>query len=154
MSTTSRPASIALVIGLIASAVATIAPLLDLAATGATEAHVRHTYPGWAPSVVTTEAQLIAGWLAITQAVGIFGWLLVLVRYHRNAGGRVAGAVFFALGAVTAVLNLTVAFGDYDRIVPSGLGTLTLLPVLVGAVALVLQRLHRQADHDAAAAAR
>ncbi|WP_022917678.1 hypothetical protein [Ruania albidiflava] len=154
MPTTSRPASIALIIGLVASAVATIAPLLDLAATGAIEAHVRDTYPGWDLSVVTTEAQLIAGWLAITQAVGIFGWLLVLARYHRSAGGRVAGTVLFTLGAVTAVLNLTLTFGDYDRIVPTSLGALTLLPVLVGAVALMLQRLHRQADRDAAVAPR
>lgn len=154
MPTTTRPVSIALTIGLLTSAVAAVVPLLDLASTGIIQAHVRDSYHDWAPSVVTTEAQVIAAWLAITQGLGILAWLLALARYRRSAGGRVAGIVFFTLGGLIAVLNLTVGFGDYDRIVPTGLGTLTVLPVLVGAVALVLLRMYRQSDGHAGAVAR
>ncbi|HLS62062.1 MAG TPA: hypothetical protein VK060_01650 [Ruania sp.] len=151
MPTTTRPVSIALTIGLLTSAVAAAVPLLDLAFTGGILAHVRSTYPGWEAPVAITEAQIIAGWLAITQALGVLAWLLALARYRRGRTGQVAAVLFFTLGGLAALLNLTVGFGDYDRIVPTGLGALTLLPVLVGAVALVLLRRHRQRDVGALA---
>src|SRR5690625_5376729 len=108
MPTTTRPVSIALTIGLLTSAVAAAVPLLDLAFTGGILAHVRSTYPGWEAPVAITEAQIIAGWLAITQALGVLAWLLALARYRRGRTRHVAAVLFFILGGLAAQLNLTV----------------------------------------------
>lgn len=124
-------------VGLLLTAVAAMAPLIDIALTDSVAQHVREAYPGWGRGTVSTERNAIVGWLVITGLMGVAGWLLAI----RGASGgshrtRRLAVTMLLLGAALALLNLTAAGEQYDVIVPTTFGALTATPVAEGVVAV------------------
>lgn len=128
----------AMVAGLILNVIATIAPVVDVATVDTLSDHVRAAYPAWGPALVDADRNAMLIYLVVTGALGIVSWLCVIravVADKRWA--PIAATSAFAVGALLALMNLTLGGGQYHVILPTGYGVLTLLPSLAGLVAVV-----------------
>ncbi|GAB3141768.1 hypothetical protein GCM10027290_15040 [Micromonospora sonneratiae] len=125
--------------GLALTAITTLVPLIDLVTVDSLTDHVRTAYPDWPAATVALDRNAIAGYLVIVGVLGIAGWLWTILGVTRRANwARTVSTVMFALGAGTALLNLTFTGGAYDNVIPARYSVPGLLPVLVGLVAVVL----------------
>ncbi|MGI5171096.1 hypothetical protein ACQEU3_42765 [Spirillospora sp. CA-253888] len=124
--------------GLALSALAALAPLVDIATADTLSAHVRAAYPGWRPDQVAADRNAIAGYLAVTGALGVLLWLVAIraVVTGRRWARTFATAALVA-GVLVALTNLGMGGERYDVIVPYAYGTLTLLPCAAGLAAVV-----------------
>ena len=129
--------------GLTASALGTLAPLVDLVTVGSIAAHVRDAYPTWPDGSVNADTYAIAGYLSTVGLLGVVGWCwtIRLVR-RRSSRSRAVAVTLFSLAALTALTTLSYGGAAYDTVVPTTYGLLGLVPVLVGAGAAV--QLYRQ----------
>jgi hypothetical protein len=131
-----RRATRSLAVGLGLGLLAGLAPVVDLLTVGGLAAHLRSVYAG--TGATPPAASAIATYLVGVALLGALGWLATLraVRRGRPRAPVTAG-VFLVLGAVLAVVDLTVT--EYGRpILPTWLGVLGLVPVVPGLVATVL----------------
>lgn len=134
--TESRP--VTLYLGLALTALAALAPLVDAATAGAIADHVRAAYPEWPAGDVRLERNAIAGWLAVTNALGIPLWLWTIrLTGQGRRRARTVAAWSFAAGACLALLNLGYGGEQYTTVVPLTFGLIGLMPAVVGLVALV-----------------
>lgn len=123
-------------VGLAASLLTMLAVVVDQAAIGSIDERVAQVYRGYGDIGAGTGSFVVT--LLLTVGVlGALGWLWTI---RGAARGRrwvaPVGTALFVLGAGTAVLVLTAA--EYGRtLVPTWLGLLGLLPILVGLVAVV-----------------
>ena len=134
---TRNPALPALWTGLVLTVLATLAPVVDLLATGTIEAHVRSTYPDWPDEWVQADATAIVVGLGAIGLLGAISWLIVLratIRGRRWA--TIVATVLWALAATVTGATAAPA-GAYDQLVPMGLVLITALPCLAGLVAVV-----------------
>lgn len=128
----------AMVAGLILNVIAAVAPVVDIATVDTISDHVRAAYPGWGHTLVESDRNAIVIYLVVTGILGIISWLFVIravVAGKRWA--RAAATSAFTIGALLALMNLTLGGGNYDVILPAGYGVLTLLPSVAGLVAVV-----------------
>ncbi|MFB7918408.1 hypothetical protein, partial [Streptomyces sp. NPDC056061] len=139
MATTNRPLSaeggrsVAMYVGLVLTALATLAPLLDIATVDTLSGHVRDAYPGWGPDQVAADRNAIAIYLVGTGVLGTLLWLLTIRGV--TAGKRWARAVTttaFAAGASVALLNLGLGGEAYDVVVPYAYGDTPVGPLTAG----------------------
>ncbi|MER7010852.1 hypothetical protein ABT324_05420 [Saccharopolyspora sp. NPDC000359] len=134
-----RTATRALHLGLALTAIAAAAPLIDVATADSIGDHVRNAYPTWPDDLVNADRTAIAGYLAAIGVLGTAGWLWVIVGARKHARWvRPVSAVLFALGASTALLNLSLSGDAYTTVIPPLFSTLGALPVLAGLAAVVL----------------
>ena len=141
---TRHPAAPALWAGLALSALATVAPLLDVVSTGTIEAHVRATYPDWPQEWIDADTTALAAGLGVIGLLGIVGWLITLRATARLRRWVPVVASVLWVVAATVIASVTAApMGAYDRLVPTGLGILAALPPLAGVVAVVQLWLYR-----------
>ncbi|MFF9347047.1 hypothetical protein [Streptomyces sp. NPDC014734] len=138
--------STAMYVGLALTALAALAPLLDIATVDTLSGHVRDAYPDWGPDDVAADRNAIAIYLVGTGVLGTLLWLLTIRGI--TAGRRWARAVTttaFAAGMSVALMNLGLGGEKYDVIVPYAYGMTTLLPCVAGLVVLVSVWRHRPA---------
>jgi hypothetical protein len=125
-------------LGLAVTALVTVAPLVDLFTVDSIAGHVRDAYPAWPAGSVAADRNAIAIYLAAVGVLGMAGWLWAIVLHVRGSRRtRLISTVLFVVGAVIALTDLSVGGESYDRIVPLSYGMAGLLPVLIGAVAVV-----------------
>ncbi len=150
MTPTTENRPVALYLGLALTALVALAPLVDAAATGVIADHVRAAYPEWPAADVRLERNAIAGWLAVTNALGIPLWLwtIRLVGKGRRRARTVA-AWSFAAGACLALLNLGYGGEQYTTVVPPAFGLIGLAPAAAGLAALVAVWRTRPAPEEA-----
>ena len=133
---TSRPRIMYL--GVALSVLATAVPLIDALTVDSLTAHVRDAYPSWSASMIAADHDAIIIYLSIVNGLGILGWLSAALGAAKGARWvKPVSVTLFSLGALMAILNLTVGGDGYDIIVPQTYGLVGLLPVAVGVVALV-----------------
>jgi O-antigen/teichoic acid export membrane protein len=138
--TTSRaaPPLGALKAGLALTVLVTLVVLADLATIDTLTAHVRAAYPQWPADLVAADRNAIAGYLIATGVLGAAGWLVILRGVARSRRwARPVATALFAVAALLALTNLGMGGAAYTVVVPYLYGTLSLLPVVAGAVALV-----------------
>ncbi|MGW0435901.1 hypothetical protein ACWDV4_25580 [Micromonospora sp. NPDC003197] len=125
--------------GLALTAITTLVPLIDLVTADTLTDHVRAAYPNWPAETVALDRNAIVGYLVAVGVLGIAGWLWTIrgVTRHRS-WARITATIMFALGAGTALLNLTFTGGAYDNVIPAQYSVPGLLPTLVGLVLVVL----------------
>ncbi|WP_020580321.1 hypothetical protein [Actinopolymorpha alba] len=138
----------ALYAGFVLSAIVTLVPLVDLVTADSVAGHVRRAYPDWTADLVSADRNAIVGYLTVVGVLGLVGWLWTIwavTRHKRWAPAAVT--VMFVLGVCVALLNLGFSGGAYTNVIPYTYGTLGLLPVIPGLVAVlrVWQR-HNQPD--------
>lgn len=128
----------AMAAGLILNVIATVAPVVDIATVDTISDHVRAAYPAWGTASVGADRNAMVIYLVITGVLGIVTWLYVIraVKVGKR-WARAAATSAFAVGMLLALVNLTTGGGQYDVILPTGYGVLTLLPSLAGLVAVV-----------------
>lgn len=125
-------------VGLALTALAALAPLVDIATVDTLSGHVRDAYPDWGPQLVEADRNAIAIYLAATGVLGTLGWLLTTWAITtRKRWARTATTVGFAAGILVALTNLGMSGEQYEVIVPHAYGALTLLPCLAGLAAVV-----------------
>jgi hypothetical protein len=131
-------------LGLAVTALATIAPLVDLFTVDSIAGHVRDAYPTWPAGSVAADRNAIAIYLAVVGVLGMAGWVWAIILQSRaSRRTRMISTGLFALSALIALTDLSVGGESYDRIVPLSYGLAGLLPVLIGAVAVVELWRHR-----------
>ncbi|MEV6231804.1 hypothetical protein AB0L88_28505 [Saccharopolyspora shandongensis] len=119
--------------GLALTAIATLAPLLDIATVDALSAHVREAYPNWPEELIAMDRNAIAGYLATIGVLGTAGWLWTIRGAKKQTRwSRAASTALFALGATTALMNLTLTGGEYANVIPPLHATLGALPAIAG----------------------
>ena len=130
--------TVAMLIGLGLTVIATLVALLDPQQTDLVGQHVREAYPQWDAGTVATERTAIVGWLVGVGVLGIVGWLTSLWAVRRRSRRALwLAAVWFALAVVAAGLTLGTGGEAYDVIVPTPLGLLSALPLVAGVVVLM-----------------
>lgn len=128
----------ALYLGLLLTALATVAPWVDQATTGVLAHHVRAGYPGYSDGQVESA---VARWLAILTVVGVLGtagWVgsIWAVRVGKPWARWLAVALFLAGAAVALAAVMTRDTSGDVGLAPQ-LGLVGVLPSLAGAVAVV-----------------
>ncbi|WP_030159351.1 hypothetical protein [Glycomyces sp. NRRL B-16210] len=139
-----RPASrprllLAMYLGLALTAIAAVAPLIDIATVDTLTDHVRQAYPDWPASEVGKDRDAIATYLAATGGLGLVCWLVAIgavATGRRWARGLVTA--LFAVGTLIALTNMSLGGEGYDTILPPAYGALGLLPCLAGLAAVIL----------------
>ncbi|MFD0559006.1 hypothetical protein FB566_4962 [Stackebrandtia endophytica] len=132
-----RPPLRLMYLGLALSVLATAIPLIDVATVDTLTEHVRDAYPQWPASLVAADHDAIIIYLSIVNGLGILGWLWAARGVGTGARWtKPVGVTLFSLGALMALVHLTVGGDGYQVIVPYAYGLAGLLPVIVGAVAL------------------
>ena len=125
----------AMVVGLVLTIVATIAPFV----TSALRDHIRSSYPAYTDARV---ASAVSAWLIILTvigALGVAGWLWsiwIVVTTKRWASW--AATAMFALGASVAIADLLIKDKSGDIGLAPMLGWVGVLPSVAGLVAVVL----------------
>ncbi|ADD45818.1 hypothetical protein [Stackebrandtia nassauensis] len=125
--------------GLAVSVLALAVPLIDLATADSLTAHVRAAYPDWSASLVAADHNAIIVYLSIVNGLGVVGWLSTIRGVTKGAKwARITGTILFGLGALVALYNVSATGGEYANVIPYPYSTLGLLPVVVGAAAVVM----------------
>ncbi|GLY70087.1 hypothetical protein [Amycolatopsis taiwanensis] len=134
-----RRATVFMYVGLALTAIATLAPVLDMVTVDTVTDHVRNAYPNWPDDLVAADRNAIVGYLAVVGVLGIAGWLLAIAGVRRHARwARAVSTIMFVLGAIIALTDLTLGGAEYSVIVPTLHGTLGMLPTVAGLAAIVL----------------
>ncbi len=127
-----------MVAGLILTVIATVAPIVDMATVDTISDHVRAAYPAWGQTLVAADRNAMVIYLVVTGVLGIVSWLWVIRAVMAGKRwARAAATSACAAGLLLALVNLTTGGGQYDVILPTGYGVLTLLPSLAGLLAVV-----------------
>ena len=130
---------VAMAAGLVLNVIATVAPVVDMVTIDTISDHVRGAYPAWGPASVAADRNAMVIYLVITGVLGVVTWFWVIrAVMARKRWARAAATSAFAVGALLALMNLTLGGGQYNVILPTGYGVLTLLPSLAGLVAVIL----------------
>ncbi|GAA1508806.1 hypothetical protein [Kribbella lupini] len=128
----------ALVAGLVLTALATAAPLVDLATVDNIGDHVRSAYPQWSAADVNKDRTAIAVYLVAVGVLGLAGWLTTLAGVNRGKRwARWVGTTLFAVGATVALIDMSIGGEAYTTIVPLFHGALGLLPAVAGVFAVL-----------------
>jgi len=128
----------AMVAGLILNVIAAVAPVVDIATVDTISDHVRSAYPTWDHALVTADRNAMVIYLVVTGVLGIISWVFVIwAVITGKRWARATATCAFIVGALFALMNLTLGGGNYDVILPTGYGVLTLLPCLAGLAAVV-----------------
>ncbi|MFI0463613.1 hypothetical protein ACH347_05990 [Saccharopolyspora sp. 5N102] len=125
--------------GLALTAIATLAPLLDIATADTLSAHVREAYPNWPEELIAMDRNAIVGYLASIGVLGTAAWLWTIQGVRKQTRwSRPVSTTMFALGATTALMNLTLAGGEYAKVIPPLHATLGTLPALAGLATITI----------------
>ncbi|MGW5644997.1 hypothetical protein ACWEV3_36700 [Saccharopolyspora sp. NPDC003752] len=125
--------------GLALMAIATLAPLLDIATADTLSAHVREAYPNWPEELIAMDRNAIAGYLAGIGALGTAAWLWTIHGVKKQTRwSRPTSTTMFALGATTALTNLTLTGGEYAKVIPPLHAILGTLPAIAGLATITL----------------
>ncbi len=127
-----------LLAGALTTIALTVAPLIDMQTGDSIAAHVRDAYPGWSASDVDADRTAIGAYLVGVGALGVVGWLVSLwIARRPTTTARWTTASLLGLGVVVALANLSMGGEAYDRIVPTPYAVAWLVPVLIGAMAVL-----------------
>lgn len=142
VATRSRPT--AMFLGLALTVIATVAPLVDVATIDTIWDHVRDAYPTWSDTLVGGDRTAILLWLVITGGLGVLTWLWTIYAVTaRKRWASKATVTGFLAGTCVALVNLTLTGGQYEIVVPTVYGWMTLLPCIPGLAAVVSVRRRR-----------
>jgi hypothetical protein len=135
----SRPALIALSVGLLLTIAATAAPYVDRARGNVLAHHIRAGYPDYTASKVDNAVTAWLVILTVSGALGLAGWLATIcaVRSGKPWDVWVATAMF-AIGTGLALTALLTKDTSGDPGLAPQLGWIGLLPCLAGLLAVVL----------------
>lgn len=130
-------------LGLVVTVLVALAPVVDLLIVDSIKDHVRDAYPDWPASDVALDRNAIVIYLVSVGVLGVAGWLWTTwLQLRGSRRTRPVATTLFVLALLVALTTVSMGGEAYDTIVPTTYGVLGLVPVVIGAVALV--RIWRQ----------